>query len=167
MLPLDHRIFVCSLRLLPFPLDYNFLISSRLSNFMFSTSTHMFWTSRFICFQLRFLCVRLRIRSVRLRIRNIRLRIRNIRLRIRNIRLRLKYYCSYFCPQRNAIHLCILLLILIVLELLNTTYKGKHPDVSLKWSSLRNIEHGMCTSLHFAMKTSVLLFYIAWTFVLH
>ena len=84
------------LRLLPFPLDYNFLISSRLSNFMFSTSTHMFWTSRFICFQLRFL-------YIRLRIRNIRLRIRNIRLRIRNIRLRLKYYRSYFCPQRNAI----------------------------------------------------------------
>ena len=96
MLPLDHRIFVCSLRLLPFPLDYNFLISSRLSNFMFSTSTHMFWTSRFICFQLRFL-------YIRLRIRNIRLRIPDIRFRIRNIRLRLKYYCSYFCPQRNAI----------------------------------------------------------------
>ena len=110
MLPLDHRIFVCSLRLLPFPLDYNFLISSRLSNFMFSTSTHMYWTSRFICFQLRFLYIRLRIRNIRLRIRNIRLRIRNIRLRIRNIRLRtrnirlrLKYYCSYFCPQRNVI----------------------------------------------------------------
>ena len=91
------------LRLLPFPLDYNFLISSRLSNFMFSTSTHMFWTSRFICFRLRFLYIRLRIRKIRLRIRNIRLRIRNIRLRIRNIRLRLKYYRSYFCPQRNAI----------------------------------------------------------------
>ena len=70
---------------------------------MFSTSTHMFWTSRFICFQLRFLYIRLRIRNIRLQIRNIRLRIRNIRLRIRNIRLRRKYYCSYFCPQRNAI----------------------------------------------------------------
>ena len=117
-LPLDHRIFVCSLRLLPFPLDYNFLISSRLSNFMFSTSTRMFRTSRFICFQLRYLYIRLRIqnfrlrirnirlriRNIRLRIRNIRLRIRNSRLRIRNIRLRLKYYCSYFCPQWNAIH---------------------------------------------------------------
>ena len=35
-LPLDHRIFVCPLQLLPFSLDYNFPISFRLSNFMFS-----------------------------------------------------------------------------------------------------------------------------------
>ena len=56
----------------------------------------MFWTSRFICFRLRFL-------YIRLRIQNIRLRIQNTRLRLQNCRLRLKYYCSYFCPQRNAI----------------------------------------------------------------
>ena len=49
--------FVCPLRLLPCPLDYNFPISSRPSNFMFSSSIHMFWTSRFICFQLRFLYI--------------------------------------------------------------------------------------------------------------
>ena len=59
---------LCPLRLLPFPLDYNFRISSRLSNFMFSTSIHTFWTSRFICFGLRFLYIRLRIRIIRLRL---------------------------------------------------------------------------------------------------
>ena len=73
-LQIFFRLHLCPLRLLPFPLDYNFRISSRLSNFMFSTSTHTFWTSRFICFGLRFLYIRLRIRNIRLRILNIRLR---------------------------------------------------------------------------------------------
>ena len=67
-LQIYFRLHLCRLRLLPFPLDYNFRISSRLSNFMFSTSIHTFWTSRFICFGLRFLYIRLRIRIIRLRL---------------------------------------------------------------------------------------------------
>ena len=81
-LQIYFRLHLCPLRLLPFPLDYNFRISSRLSNFMFSTSIHTFWTSRFICFRPRFLYIRLRIQNIRRRIQNIRLRIQNIRLRL-------------------------------------------------------------------------------------
>ena len=103
-LPLDHRIFVCPLRLLPFPLDYNFRISSRLSIFMFSTSIHMFWTSRFICFRL----LDSYVFDFDFYIFDFEFEIFDFEFEIfdfdyKNSRLRLKYYCSYFCPQRNAI----------------------------------------------------------------
>ena len=106
-LQIYFRLHLCPLRLLPFPLDYNFRISSRLSNFMFSTSIHTFWTSRFICFGL----LDSYVLDFDFYIFDFEFKIFDCEFKIldfdcKNRRLRLKYYCSYFCPQRNAITRC-------------------------------------------------------------
>ena len=84
---------------------------------MFSTSIHVFWTSRFICFGLLDSYVfdfdfyifdfEFEIFDFEFEIFDFEFEIFDFEFEIfdfdcKNSRLRLKYYCSYFCPQRNA-----------------------------------------------------------------